>query len=143
MLRPGRRRVLFVAVGCLVLSGFDTLPEAEFAQIGPALQTIVDMEGLLAINRLLVLLSVGGIIQAIGLVKEGHLRAWQGAGIALGLLLQINPGFDIINAAGMAVAMVGYWPLGVRTLREGLAAKDTDGSYASITASANPVVDCE
>lgn len=125
---------------CLVLSGFDTLSDADFAQIGPALQTIVDMDGLLAINWLLVLLSVGGIIQAIGLVKERQLRAWQGIGIVVGLLMQINPGFDIINAAGMALAMLGYWPLGFRSLKAALAPSPEPSGAATLTSMCAPAM---
>lgn len=105
---------------CLVLSAFDALPEAQFATLVPSLQVIVDMEGLLWINRLLVLLSVGGIIQSIGLIKEKHLATWQGAAIALGLLLQINPGYDLINAIGVGMMMLGFFPLGYRTLKSAL-----------------------
>ncbi len=108
---------------CLVLSGFDTLSEAQFEQLVPSLQVIVDYEGLLWINRLLVLLSVGGIIQAIGLVKEQHIALWQGASVVVGLLLQINPGYDLINAVGVVLMMLGFVPLGFRTLRSGLSGK--------------------
>lgn len=55
---------------CLVLSAFDTLPEADFIKISPFLQVIVDKAGLLKVCYLLPLLPIGAVIQGIGLIKE-------------------------------------------------------------------------
>lgn len=55
---------------CLVLSAFDTLPEAEFQEFVPFLSVLVNKAGLLWVVWLLPLLPVGASIQAVGLLKE-------------------------------------------------------------------------
>ena len=72
---------------CLVLSAFDTLSEEDFIQLTPYLRVIVDKEGLLFIVWLIFALMAGGILQAIGLMKEKVIAKWQGVFIIIGLLL--------------------------------------------------------
>lgn len=105
---------------CLVLSAFDTLPDAQFARLVPSLQVIVDKAGLLWLNWLIVLLPLGGIIQSIGLIKERQLATWQGIGIIVGLLLLNNPDIEIISSVGAVLMMLGYIPLGIKTLKSGI-----------------------
>ncbi len=54
---------------CLVLSAFDTLPEAQFKEFVPFLSVIVNKAGLLWVVWLLPLLPIGAAIQAFGLMK--------------------------------------------------------------------------
>lgn len=110
---------------CLVLSAFDTLPDAAFAQLVPSLQVIVDKAGLLWINWLLVLLPLGGVIVAIGLLREGLVAVWQGGAIILGLLLLNNPDIEIISSMGAILMIVGYVPLGFQFLKAEAAAGTT------------------
>ena len=102
---------------CIVLSAFDTLPDTEFAQLVPSLQVIVDRAGLLWINWLLVLLPIGAIIQAIGLIKEKQVRTWQGIVMIVGLLLLNNPDIEVISSIGSVLMMSGYIPLGIKILK--------------------------
>lgn len=102
---------------CLILSGFDTLPEAEFVGLIPYLQVFIDKPGLLAINSLLILLPLGVSFQTIGLIKEKHVKPWQGILIIVGLLLLINPDIEIISVVGTVLMIIGIYPLGIRTLR--------------------------
>ena len=44
---------------CLILSGFDTLPDAQFTGLIPYLQVIIDKAGLLAVNWLFILIPLG------------------------------------------------------------------------------------
>jgi hypothetical protein len=106
---------------CLVLSAFDTLPDAQFATLVPSLQVIVDRAGLLWLNWLLVLLPLGGIIQSIGLIREKHVATWQGIGMIVGLLLLNNPDIEIISSIGAVLMMLGYIPLGIKTLQAEIA----------------------
>ena len=107
---------------CLVLSAFDTLPDAQFAQLVPWLQVMVDRAGLLWFNWLLVLLPLGAIIQSIGLIKEKRVATWQGIGMIVGLLLLNNPDIEIISSVGAVLMMLGYIPLGIKTLQAGIEA---------------------
>ncbi len=69
---------------CLVLSAFDTLPEAQFQEFVPFLSVIVNKEGLLWVVWLLPLLPIGAAIQAFGLMKEQIISKWQGVSIIVG-----------------------------------------------------------
>jgi hypothetical protein len=102
---------------CLILSGFDTLPEAEFVGLIPYLKVFIDKPGLLVINSLLILLPLGVSFQTIGLIKEKHVKPWQGILIIVGLLLLINPDIEIISVVGTVLMIIGIYPLGIKTLR--------------------------
>lgn len=105
---------------CLILSGFDTLPEAEFVGLIPYLQVFIDKPGLLVINWLLILIPLGVSFQTIGLVKEKHVKHWQGVLIIVGLLLLINPDIEIISVVGTVLMIIGIYPLGIKTLKHEL-----------------------
>jgi hypothetical protein len=102
---------------CLVLSAFDTLPEAQFQEFVPFLSVIVNKSGLLWVVWLLPLLPVGAAIQALGLLKERFLSKWQSICIISGLLLLNNPDIELISAAGALLMCAGYIPWGVRILQ--------------------------
>lgn len=102
---------------CLILSGFDTLPDDTFTGLIPYLQVIIDKAGLLSINYLIILLPFGAIIQTIGLIKEKYVKLWQGISIILGLLLLNNPDIEIISTVGAVLMIIGYYPLGIKTLK--------------------------
>ena len=107
---------------CLTMSAFDTLPEDQFAGITPYLQVIVSKEGLLFIVWLLFALIIGGIIQTIGLMKEGIIHKWQGILIIVGLLLLANPDIELISSVGAALMCIGYIPWGVKELKRPIVA---------------------
>jgi hypothetical protein len=102
---------------CLTMSAFDTLPEADFNDFKPYLQVIVSKKGLLIIVWLLFALVIGGIIQAIGLIKEGVIKKWQGVLIIIGLLLLLNPDIELISSIGSALMCIGYIPWGINELK--------------------------
>jgi len=102
---------------CLVLSAFDTLPEAQFQEFVPFLSVIVNKEGLLWVVWLLPLLPIGAAIQAFGLMKEQIISKWQGVSIIVGLLLLNNPDIELISSVGAFLMCVGYIPWGVKMLR--------------------------
>ncbi len=102
---------------CLVLSAFDTLPEAQFQEFVPFLSVIVDKAGLLWVVWLLPLLPVGAAIQALGLFKERFISKWQTICIMTGLLLLNNPDIELISATGALLMCAGYMPWGVRILQ--------------------------
>jgi hypothetical protein len=102
---------------CLVLSAFDTLPEAKFQEFVPYLGVIVNKAGLLWVVWLLPLLPVGAALQAFGLMKEKFISKWQGICIVTGLLLLNNPDIEFISSVGALLMCAGYIPLGVRILQ--------------------------
>ena len=102
---------------CLVLSAFDTLPEAQFREFVPFLSVIVNKTGLLWVVWMLPLLPIGNAIQVIGLMKEKFISKWQGLCIISGLLLLNNPDIELISSAGAILICAGYIPWGVRTLQ--------------------------
>jgi hypothetical protein len=102
---------------CLVLSAFDTLPEAQFQEFVPFLSVIVNKAGLLWVVWLLPLLPLGAAIQAYGLFKERYISKWQMACIITGLLLLNNPDIELISATGALLTCAGYIPWGVRILQ--------------------------
>lgn len=103
---------------CLTMSAFDTLSEAQFAQGTPFLEAIVAKKGLLVIVYLLFTLIVGGIIQAIGLMRENLIHKWQGIFIIVGLLLLLNPDIELISTIGATLMCIGYIPFGLKELRK-------------------------
>ena len=102
---------------CLVLSAFDTLPEAQFQDFVPFLGVLVNKAGLLWVVWLLPLLPIGAAIQALGLMKEKFISKWQGVCIVVGLLLLNNPDIEFISSIGAFIMCVGYIPWGVRILQ--------------------------
>lgn len=102
---------------CLVLSAFDTLPEAKFREFVPFLSVIVNKDGLLWVVWLLPLLPLGAAIQAFGLMKEKFISTWQGICIVTGLLLLNNPDIEFISSIGALLMCAGYIPWGVRILQ--------------------------
>lgn len=102
---------------CLILSGFDTFPEAEFVGLIPYLQVFIDKPGLLVINWLFILIPLGVSFQTIGLIKEKHVKRGQGILIIVGLLLLINPDIEIISVIGTVLMIIGIYPLGIKTLK--------------------------
>jgi hypothetical protein len=57
---------------------------------------------------------IGGILQAIGLMKEGIIAKWQGILIIIGLLLLINPDIELISSVGATLMCIGYIPWGIK-----------------------------
>jgi hypothetical protein len=102
---------------CLVLSAFDTLPEAKFREFVPFLSVIVNKTGLLWVVWMLPLLPIGNAIQVIGLMKEKFISKWQGLCIISGLLLLNNPDIEFISSIGALLICAGYIPWGVRILQ--------------------------
>jgi hypothetical protein len=112
---------------CLVLSAFDTLPEAKFREFVPFLSVIVNKAGLLWLVWLLPLLPLGAAIQAFGLIKERYISKWQGICIIVGLLLLNNPDIEFISSIGALLMCAGYIPWGVRILQGRMKCYSTAG----------------
>ena len=103
---------------CLVMSAFDTLPEAQFQEFVPFLGVIVNKAGYLWVVWMLPLLPIGAAIQAFGLMKEKFISKWQGACIVVGLLLLNNPDIELISSIGALLMCAGYIPWGIKMLQD-------------------------
>jgi hypothetical protein len=101
----------------LVLTAFQTIPDEQFNNITPALQTLLDKAGWLWITWLFGFLIVGFILQAIGLIKAKIIPTWQGVLIIIGLLLLINGDIEIISSVGALLMCIGLIPIGIRELK--------------------------
>jgi hypothetical protein len=102
---------------CLVLSAFDTLPEAKFQEFVPFLSVILNKAGMLWVVWMLPLLTIGAAIQAFGLLKEQFISKWQCWCIVTGLLLLNNPDIELISSVGALLMCTGYIPWGVRIIQ--------------------------
>jgi hypothetical protein len=108
--------VLLLAVDkgalCLTMSAIDTLPENEFIKVMPGLLAMFGKKGWLILIEGLVLLPIGFIIQAVGLLKSRSLAIWQSTLFLIGVLFIGTPdGVEIINLTAailMAIALVPY-----------------------------------
>lgn len=103
---------------CLVMSAFDTIPEPQFQGFIPYLDVIVKKAGLLWIVYCLPLLTLGAIIQTIGLIKEKIVQKWQGILIIIGLLLLNNPEIELISTVGSVLMCIGYASWGIKELNK-------------------------
>jgi hypothetical protein len=101
----------------LVLTAFDTLPDAEFSRLYPALQVLLDRGGWLWLVQLLLFLPLGFAIQAVGLARAGLISKPQATAIVIGLLLLLAGDIEVITSVGAALMCAGYIPMGVRELR--------------------------
>ena len=103
---------------CLVPSAFDTLTEAQFAQLLPGIEALYGYKGYLFIIWLLPLLPLGFVVQGIGLYISRLIPRWQSITIIIGALLLANPDIDLISLAGSIILTIGMVPLGIRIIRD-------------------------
>jgi hypothetical protein len=102
---------------CMVLSAFDTLPDVEFRQILPALETILQRKGQLALFYALPLLPLGAALQLAGLIRSELLKPLPGIAGIIGLLLLNNPDIELISSAGAVLMGLCYIPMGIKILK--------------------------
>jgi hypothetical protein len=100
---------------CLVMSAFDTLPEAVYSQLMPAIEVIFGLKGYLAIIFLLPLLPVGVLIQNIGLYRANAIPRWQSAVTIIAMLgmgVSAAVDIDIFGLVSTVILAVSWFPLG-------------------------------
>lgn len=102
---------------CLTMSAFDTLPEAEFAQLTPGLRALYAKAGWMVLVWAVVLLPVGFAVLAVALLASDALPAWQGIALLAGSLLLLVPdGLELISLTGCVLLAVAMIPTGVQLL---------------------------
>lgn len=97
---------------CLTMSALDTLPEDKFASMMPGLLAMFGKEGWLILIWGMLLLPIGFIIQAVGLLKSSSVARWQSSLFLIGVLFIGTPdGVEIVNLTAailMAIACIPY-----------------------------------
>ena len=105
---------------CLVMSAFDTLPEAVYTQLMPAIEVIFGLKGYLAIIWLLPLLPVGVLIQSIGLFQENTIPRWQSIVMIvamLGMGISAAVDIDIFGLVSTVILVTSWFPLGYSLIK--------------------------
>ena len=105
---------------CLVMSAFDTLPEAVYAQLMPGIEALFNLQGYLAIVYLLPLLPIGVLIQSIGLYRANAIPRWQSivnivAMLGMGVSAAVD--IDLFGLVATVSLAIGWFPLGMRLIR--------------------------
>jgi len=102
---------------CLTMSALDTLPETEFTKMMPGLLAMFAKKGWLVLIWGLLLLPIGFVIQAIGLLKSKSLATWQGLLFLIGVLFIGTPdGVEIINLTASILIAIAFIPYGTKTI---------------------------
>jgi hypothetical protein len=105
---------------CLAMSAFDTLPEAQFAQLLPGIEALFQFKGYLAILYLLPLLPLGFLVQGIGLYRARAIPRWQSALLIvamLGLGVAAAVDIDIFGLIATVILAFSFIPLGLQLIR--------------------------
>jgi hypothetical protein len=97
---------------CLTMSALDTLPEDKFSAMMPGLLAIFSKKGWMKLVWGMLLLPLGFVVQAVGLLQADALPRWQSVFFLVGVLLVGAPdGMEIVNLGAsvlMAAAMIPY-----------------------------------
>lgn len=104
---------------CLTMSAIDTLPENEFIKMMPGLLAMFGKEGWLILIQGLILLPIGFIIQAIGLLKSKSLATWQSLFFLIGVLFIGTPdGVEIVNLTAAILMAIACVPYGLKLIQQ-------------------------
>ena len=110
---------------CLTMSALDTLPEHEFIKMMPGLLAMFGKKGWLVLIWGLLLLPIGFIIQAIGLLKSKSLATWQSLLFLIGVLFIGTPdGVEIINLTAAILIAIAFIPYGLKIMSNGGSGQD-------------------
>jgi hypothetical protein len=102
---------------CLTMSALDTLPEDEFVKMMPGLLAMFGKEGWLILIQGLMLLPIGFIIQAVGLLKSRSMATWQSIFFLIGVLFIGTPdGVEIINLTAAVLMTIAFVPYGIKLI---------------------------
>ncbi|MFC2060089.1 hypothetical protein ACFLTZ_03210 [Chloroflexota bacterium] len=115
---------LFLAVQktalCLVMSAFDTLPEAMYVQLMPGIEALFNLKGYLVIVYLLSLLPLGVLIQSIGLYRARAIPRWHSIAIIiamLGLGVAAAVDIDLFGLIATVILAISWFSLGIQVIR--------------------------
>jgi hypothetical protein len=105
---------------CLVMSAFDTLPEAVYVQLMPAIEALFNLKGYLAIVYLLPLLPTGVLIQSVGLYRANTIPRWQSVVIIvamLGMGVSAAADIDLFGLVATVILAISWFSLGFQLIK--------------------------
>lgn len=108
---------------CLVMSAFETVPEAQYAGLVPGIEALFGFKGYLAILYFLPLLPVGALVQAIGLYRTKVVPRWVSVLIIIAMLgmgVSAAVDIDLFGLVATIILGVSYIYLGVQVLTRNL-----------------------
>ena len=99
---------------CLTMSALDSIPEDDFIKMMPGLLAMFTKKGWLVLIWGLLLVPIGFIIQAIGLLKSKIISTWQSLLFLIGVIFVGTPdGVEIINLTAAILISIAFIPYGV------------------------------
>jgi hypothetical protein len=102
---------------CLTMSALDTVSEHEFQSMMPGLLAMYAKEGWFVLIWGFLLLPIGFVIQAIGLLKSKSLARWQSLLCLIGVLFIDTPdGVEIINLTAAILIGIALIPYGLKLM---------------------------
>jgi hypothetical protein len=105
---------------CLVMSAFDTLPEAVYVQLMPGIEALFGLKGYLAIVYLLPLLPIGVLVQSIGLYRASAIPRWHSIVIIvamLGMGVSAAVDIDLFGLVATVILATSWVPLAIRLIK--------------------------
>ncbi|MGD8813959.1 MAG: hypothetical protein PVI78_05725 [Anaerolineales bacterium] len=105
---------------CLVMSAFESVPEAQYAGLLPGIEALFGFKGYIAILYFLPLLPVGVLIQAVGLYRTNVIPRWSSVLIIISMLgmgVSAAVDIDLFGLIATIVLAVSYIPLGIQFIR--------------------------
>jgi hypothetical protein len=105
---------------CLVMSAFETLPEAEYVLLKPGIEALFAFRGYLGILYVLPLLPLGFMLQGIGLYRARAIPRWQSLALIvamLGLGVSAAVDIDLFGLVATVILAIGFVPIGLDLIR--------------------------
>jgi hypothetical protein len=105
---------------CIVMSAFETVPEAEYAQLFPGIEALFNFKGYVAILYLLPLLPIGFLVLGIGLYRARAIPRWQSAGLIasmLGMGVATAGDIDLFGLVATVILAVSFFPIGFQLIK--------------------------
>jgi hypothetical protein len=101
---------------CVVMSAFDTLPEAQFVQLVPGIEALFQFRGYLAVLWLLPLLPLGFLILGIGLYRARAIPRWQSVALIVAMLgtgVSAAVDIDLFGLVATVILAIAWIPFGI------------------------------
>jgi hypothetical protein len=103
---------------CLTMSSLERLTDAEFKDMMPGLLAMFSKQGWLVLIWGVLLLPVGFVVQAMGLLKSRALPRWQSVLFLVGVLFIGTPdGAEVVNLIASLLVALAMVPYGVQLVR--------------------------
>ena len=102
---------------CFTISAFDTLTDENLSMIIPALDALLNMEGLLCILASLPLLPLGFLLISIAVHRSRIVTRFESILIILGSALLMNPEIEIVNLTASIILLIPFSVYSIKLLK--------------------------